>query len=359
MVFIALIAYHILGRKLPLRYGMMLQESLAGVPLGKAKELVKTVFLFTFLFEFIGAVILSLYWMREFSVSRAIYLGIFHSVSAFCTAGFGLFPDSFISYQGNLLVNLIISILCVAGGIGFFVLHDIYSLFVKTITHIRPRRLSIHSKLVLVLSISLVVIGVGVIFISERGLSSLPLGRRVLISAFQAISASTTTGFNTIDIGAMTNTSLFIMIVLMFIGASPGGTGGIKTTTFGVMLLFSWALLKGKRDVNIFNRRIPTGIVNKAFVLSLMAILLITLDLVILTTTEKASFLKILFEIVSAFGTVGLSTGITSSLSTIGKIIISITMLVGRVGPLAIGFSLIGRPKWAAFRYTEEEVFVG
>jgi len=125
------------------------------------------------------------------------------------------------------------------------------------------------------------------------------------------------------------------------------------------MLLFSWALLKGKRDVNIFNKRIPSGIVNKAFVLSLMAILLVTLDLVILTTTEKTSFLKILFEIVSAFGTVGLSTGITSSLSTIGKIIISITMLVGRVGPLAIGFSLIGRPKWAAFRYTEEEVFVG
>jgi len=125
------------------------------------------------------------------------------------------------------------------------------------------------------------------------------------------------------------------------------------------MLLFSWALLKGKRDVNIFNKRIPSGIVNKAFVLSLMAILLVTLDLVILTTTEKTSFLKILFEIVSAFGTVGLSTGITWSLSTIGKIIISITMLVGRVGPLAIGFSLIGRPKWAAFRYAEEEVFVG
>lgn len=225
---------------------MMLQESLAGVPLGKAKELVKAVFLFTFLFEFIGAVILSLYWMREFSVSRSIYLGIFHSVSAFCTAGFGLFSDSFISYQGNLLVNLIISILCVAGGIGFFVLYDIHNLFVKTITHIQPRRLSIHSKLALVLSISLILIGAGVIFISERGLSSLPLGHRVLISAFQSISASTTTGFNTIDIGAMTNTSLFIMIVLMFIGASPGGTGGDKNNHLWSNVTIFLGIIEGK-----------------------------------------------------------------------------------------------------------------
>ncbi len=225
MTFIVSIAY-VLGKKLSLSSKMTLRESLTGLYSGDIKKFVKLVILFTFLFEFVGAVILSLYWMREFPISQSIYLGIFHSVSAFCTAGFGLFSDSFSSYQGSLVINMIISILCIGGGIGFFVLLDIYTLFRKTITHIRPRRLSIHSKLVLVLSISLIVIGTGVIFISESGLSSLPLGHRVLSSAFQSITASTTTGFNTIDIGAMTSTSLFTIIVLMFIGASPGGTGG-------------------------------------------------------------------------------------------------------------------------------------
>ncbi len=135
--------------------------------------------------------------------------------------------------------------------------------------------------------------------------------------------------------------------------------GGIKTTTFGVMLIFLLASLKGREDTNIFNRRISYETVNRAFAIGLMAILLVILDTVILTATEKASFLKILFEVGSAFGTVGLSTGITPSLSIVGKIVISITMLIGRLGPLAIGFSLIGRPKPVAFRYLEGEVFVG
>lgn len=226
MTFIVLMAY-VLGKKLSLRGRMTIQESLAGISLGSIKKFVKAVILFTFFFEFVGAVILSLYFMREFSVSRSIYLGIFHSVSAFCTAGFGLFSDSFISYQGSIVINLIISIVCIAGGIGFFVLSDIHTLFSKTINRVRPRRLSVHSKLALVLSIALMVIGTAVIFISETALSSSSSGHRLLNSVFQSISASTTTGFNTVDIGAMSATSLFAIIFLMFIGASPGGTGGV------------------------------------------------------------------------------------------------------------------------------------
>lgn len=359
VTFIVLVA-HVIGKKLSLRTGITLQKSLAVVSLGDMKKIVKLVIVFTFISEFVGAAILSLYWMREFSAPRSIYLGIFHSVSAFCTAGFGLFHDSFSSYQGSVVINIIISIVCIAGGIGFFVLYDIHILSGRIIRRMRPRRLSTHSKLASTLSITLMLIGVGVIFISEGKLLSPPLGYRLLSSAFQSISASTTTGFNTIDIGAMSSTSLFTVMVLMFIGASSGGTGGgIKTTTFGLMLLFLSALLRGREDINVFKRRISPETVNKAFAIGLMAILLVILDTLILTATEKASFLKILFEVVSALGTVGLSTGITSSLSILGKVIISITMLIGRVGPLAIGFSLFGKPKPLVCRYAEGEVFVG
>lgn len=359
MVFIVLMAY-IFGKRVSLETEKTLQESLAGPPLGVIKKFVKAVILYTFLIEFIGAVILSLYWMREFPLSRSIYLGIFYSVSAFCTAGFGLFSDSFVSYQDSVVINTIIPCLCFAGGIGFFVLYDIHTFLGKTINHIQPRRLSIHSKLALMLSITLIVIGIAITFISESRPSSLPLKHRLLGSTFQSITASTTTGFNTIDIGAMSSTSLFTMIVLMFIGASPGGTGGgIKTTTFGLMLLILSAQLRRREDVNLFDRRISYETINKAFAIGAMAILLVILDTVILTFTEKASFLEILFEVVSAFGTVGLSTGITPNLSTVGKIIIIITMLTGRLGPLTIGFSLFGKPKRVDFRFAEGEVFVG
>jgi trk system potassium uptake protein TrkH len=205
MVFIVFIAF-LFGKKLSLRAGMLLEDSLAGVSLGNIKKIINAVIWFTFLFEFGGAAIMSLFWMREFSASRSIYLGIFHSVSAFCTAGFGLFSDSFCAYQKNILVYLTLDIVCIAGGIGFFVLYDLHTLVKKAIHQTRPRRLSLHSKLALTVSILVMAMGTAVIFVSERG--NLPMGDRLLASTFQSISASTTTGFNSIDIGAMSNTSL-------------------------------------------------------------------------------------------------------------------------------------------------------
>jgi len=284
---------------------------------------------------------------------------LFHSVSAFCTAGFGLFADSFMSEYNNPGVNIVLAIMSIAGAIGFFVMKDVYSYLRLAIRKDNSRRLTVHSKLALTLSIMLMLFGSILILIFEKE-SNLPAGDRIMTSIFQSISASTTTGFNTVDIGALASTSLFIMIILMFIGASPGGTGGgIKTTTFGAIILFIYALLRGKEEAHIFGRQISRETIDKALAIGVIAVSLVTLDMAVLISTERATFLNILFEVISAIGTVGLSTGITSSLTTVGKLVIIITMLIGRVGILAVGFSLFGRPEPDHFRWAEEELYIG
>jgi trk system potassium uptake protein TrkH len=181
-----------------------------------------------------------------------------------------------------------------------------------------------------------------------------------MTAAFQAISASTTTGFNTIDIAALGAPALFMLMVLMFIGASPNSTGGgIKTTTLGVMLAGLWALLKGHEDIAIFRRRIPHKVLHSAFSLTLAAGLWVTTVIGIMLLIEPATFLEVAFEVVSAFGNVGLSMGITTRLSTVSRLLLSATMFFGRLGPLAIGFSLIGRRESPPHHYAEEEVYVG
>lgn len=359
MIFIALMVLRI-GGKLSLSNRILLRESLSRPTSFDMVKFAEVVIIFTFFFEFIGALALSLYWMDYFPAAQAIYTGMFHSISGFCTAGFSLFSDSFSSYRASIALNLIVTIICIAGGIGFFVLYDVFDLFNKTLRRKGPRRLSIHTKFVLMLSLILMAAGTLIIFISERAFQASSFGEGLLNAGFQSISASTTTGFNTINIGAMSPASLFTIIMLMFIGASPGGTGGgIKTTSFGIMVLFLFSGLNGKEDVNIYKRRIPPKTINKAFSLAFIALLWVILATLILTATEKQSFLNILFEMVSAFGTTGLSTGITPALTSVGKIITCITMLIGRVGPLAIGFSLVARPKPVDFKYAEADILVG
>lgn len=359
MAFFVMMAY-ILGRKPSLISGITLQESFVGLSLGDIKNYLKRVFYYTVFFEILGAIVLGIYWMRDFSLPRSLYLGLYYSVSAFCTAGFGLFPDSLSAYQGSLVVNLVINILCIAGGMGFFVLYDFQGLLGKKAGGVRPRGLTIHTRLALRTSILLMTFGAFAVFLSELLAGNVVSYNLVASSIFQSISASTTTGFNTQDIGSMSASSLSIIVILMFIGASPGGSGGgIKTTTFAIAVLFSFALLNGREDVNVFKRRIPGEIVARALVIGFIAVMLVAVDVLVLTLSENASFLEILFEIVSAFGTVGLSTGLTSDLSTLGKIVISVNMLIGRLGPLAIGFSIIGRPRAVGFRYGEGKVYVG
>jgi trk system potassium uptake protein TrkH len=360
MAFIAFTGLMI-GRKLAVRTGHTLQESIAGLQPGELSSFIRSMFLYTFLLEAAGALVLGLYWTPEFGAPRAFYLGVFHAVSAFCTAGFSLFSDSFIAYRDVPLVNITIAALTIPAALGFFVLRDVRTYLVAASRGVWPRRVSLHTKLALTVSAVLLVFGMATVLVAEAdAFAGQSVWQKTAAASFQALSAATTTGFNSVDIGAMTGTTLFAIVVLMFVGASPGGTaGGIKTTTLGTVFCTVAALLRGNADAVAFGRRIPEDTVHRALTVGLLATVLITVDTLVLSATEKAPFLEVLFEVVSALGTVGLSAGMTAALSTPGKLILSATMLIGRLGPLAIGFALLARPSPPRFRYAEEKIFIG
>lgn len=347
-------------RKLMVTSRVVASESLAGAHAGYASNYFIKVIFFTFTFELIGAIILFFFWRQYFGPLKALYLGIFHSVSAFCTAGFGLFSDSLMSYKNSSIVNITIIAISLAGAIGFYVLNEIYMVAKKIIKRERYRRLSIHSKLAIIMTIVILIIGTAVIFISEKWGLQTTFKERLTDSIFQTVSASTTDGFNTINIGTMSSTSLFMIILLMFIGASPGSTGGgIKTTTLGVFFLTIWSNLRRKKDTNFWNRSISKDITEKSFMIFILFIVVAVIDLLILTATENAGFLQIFFESISALGNTGLSTGITANLTNVAKILLSITMFIGRVGPLTIGLALVSNTTPPNIRYPAEEVYVG
>ncbi len=319
---------------------------------------VKLTLIYTIIIELIGIVGYFIVLINNFSFTEALYSSLFHSVSAFCTAGFGLYRDSLSSYSKSLVVNFNTFFLVITGAIGFFVLYDLLNYINQRIKKNNFARLTLHSKLVLSFTFSLFLFGTLIILTAEQTKFSENIFQNILNAFFQSISASTTVGFNTIDITIMSDASLFVMIILMFIGASPGSTGGgIKTTPFASSILSSIASLKGKNVVSIFNRTINRFSIDKSnaqIFVALTSTLVITL---ILTITENFSFIKILFEATSAFGTVGLSAGITSSLSTVGKLLIIVLMIIGRVGPIAIGLFFVNRNGNNNYGFPEEEIF--
>jgi len=360
MTFVVFLTY-VLGVQLPLTTQLVAKESLAGSGLKMLEKFFLVVVAFTFIFETIGAVILTLFWSKEFPLARAVYLGVFHSVSAFCTAGFSVLPDNLAGYRDSVVVNLTIIVVSITGGIGFFVLYDLFRFMTKLIKREYPRRLSVHCKVVLLTTAAVMLIGTIVVLAAEKWPANIRLPDRLMISAFQSVSASTTDGFNTINIGAMAPMSLTFLIFLMFVGASPGGTGGgIKTSTFGLIICFLWSQLKGRESqINIFKREIPAGSVYKAFGILCWFGIIVLVDMIILSATEKASYLQILFEVVSALGNTGLSTGITAALTDRGKAFLIITMFIGRIGPLMAGYFLLGRQKRVLYEYAAEDVLVG
>ncbi|PEO26459.1 Ktr system potassium transporter B [Bacillus toyonensis] len=353
-----ILMFLILGKKIGLRKRLLLQESINSSSLQGIIKLVQRIIVITLATELLGALVLAIRWSYEMPWQKAIYYGIFHSISAFNNAGFGLEPDSLSKWVGDPIVNIMITVLFMTGGIGFTVILDIFEK--KNL-----RKLSLHTKLVLggtifLNTISLFVI-LGLEYHNPSTLGSLPLGDKLWAAYFQG-TVPRTAGFNTIDIGQMTISSQVYIIGLMFIGASPGSTGGgIKVTTAILLLLSLWAVLKNKEDINVFKKRIPQGQVNRALSIATAAILFIFIIFFLLTITEKGAELsKILFETVSAFGTVGLSAGFTGDLTPTGRILITLMMFIGRLGPLTMAFALaMSGNKNSKVRYAEEKILIG
>ncbi len=330
-------------------------------------SLLRDVLLFTLFMEGMGAVLIFLRLLPGLPFPKALYAAIFHSVSAFCNAGFSLFTDSFITYRGDWFMNLILMCLIICGGIGFLVLSEL-----KRQGHFKRRmwsRLSLHSKIVISTTGALIISGAFLILFMEwhNTLSALSLQDRFLASFFQSVTARTA-GFNTLAVGGMANETLFVLILLMFVGASPGSCGGgIKTTTFASLVILGISRLRGREHPELFHRTISEGSVSRAIGIVMISTLVVIMGTMALLMTElgqiphaasRGKFLELLFEVVSAFGTVGLSTGITQGLTTAGKLIITCIMFVGRLGPLVIAIAVTRRVT-VRYHYAEESIMIG
>lgn len=348
----------VLKRKISLRDRLILQEAMNQGSMEGIVRLIRRVLIYSLVIEGSAAILLALRWAFDMPLGRAIYFGIFHAVSMFNNAGFDIFGDyrSLTGYVYDPLVNIVVMFLIVSGGIGFIVMSDLVEFRNK-------RRLSLHSKVVLFTTTALILIGALVIFIFEftntRTLGSLNFGGKILSAFFQSVSPRTA-GANTVDIAGLRQATQFFIVILMFIGASPGSTGGgIKTTTFMIIIGAVVAMLRGREDIVLFRYRLAQERILKALTITLLALLLVVSVSMVLSTTEDSNFLMILFETTSAFATVGLSMGLTPELSAIGKVIICLTMFAGRLGPLTLAYALGPKQGKPLYKYPEGKIIIG
>jgi trk system potassium uptake protein TrkH len=352
-----------LGRQLSLHERLTLQEALSVQTMEGLARFVLNVLKLTLLFELTGAAILTARWAGEHGIWQAAYYGLFHAISAFNNAGFALFSDSLLRYRGDWIVNLVVTTLVICGGLGFVVLTEI--------GRVRQyRRLSTHTRLVITLTAALVLVTTALLWFIERDnprtLRSLGTGEALLASYFQAVTPRTA-GFNTIDIGAMQHASLFLLIVLMFVGAAPGGTaGGVKISTFSITVAVIWAMVRGAPEPTLLRRRIPQLLVARAFSICLIGFLALNVVAGLLLVTEGRELLPTLFETTSAFGTVGLSMGeagapvsLVGHFSGVGKVLVIVMMFMGRIGPLTLAVALARRREAARVRHPEGKFLIG
>lgn len=329
-----------------------------------AKNIIRNILIMTITLELIGTVLL---WLRFNSTlpitanEGPLFTALFHAISAFCNAGFSLFPDSLVRYAKDPYVLTVIMVLIIAGGLGFLVFDDIGKVLKQ-----KRKRLSVHTKLVLVTSLLLILLAALVFFLIEdqRAFVQFSLRDKIVNALFQAVTPRTA-GFNAIDQETLTPTSIFLTMILMFIGGSPASiAGGIKTTTFAIVFLTIIKEIDWKGRIRIQDRMIPSTTVSKATIFMGKAMGLLVISTFLLTMTEvndrhaALPFLRITFESFSAFGTVGLSVGLTSVLSTAGKIVVMCTMFAGRVGLISLSIPLF-RDREYQVDYPEEEVLIG
>lgn len=349
-----------LGKRITLRERLVMQEALNQFNLEGLVRLTKNVIGVTFIIEGIGALLLSTRFIPLYGFKKGLYYSIFHAISAFCNAGFDLIGNyrSLTGFVDDVVINMTVMGLIILGGLGFSVILDIWH-------HRRFKKLSLHSKLAVFMTVMLILIGTAFFFIVEYNnpytLADKPLPIKILASLFQSVTPRTA-GFNTIDQANLKDASKFMTILLMFIGASPASTGGgIKTVTASVIFFLTVSVVRGRDDIQVYGKRISHSIAHRAITITLISLMLLIGVSMVLSLIEPQPFIDILFETSSALGTVGLASFDNGSMSTISKIFVMLTMFAGRVGPLTLTLALAKRQNQSdnSIRYPEGKVMVG
>ncbi|MEA5026699.1 MAG: TrkH family potassium uptake protein [Erysipelotrichaceae bacterium] len=352
------------GKRISLKERMTMAESLGESQLQGVLKLALNILKVTFLVEFLGALLLAIRFIPTYGTATGIWYSVFHSISAFCNAGFDLIGRymSFTGYVSDPLLSLTIMALIIIGGLGFGVVME---LFRKK----NLRNLRVHSKIILTMTVVLILGGTVLFLLFEYSnpltLGKLPFWDKVLAASFQSVTTRTA-GFNSIDQLAMHDSSKLLSVMLMFIGGSPAGTaGGIKTSTIAVLFLITKALIKNRSDVEAYGKRLGNSILRKALAIFLIGLTALIVAVIIISINEQntlvgqSGFLNQLFEAVSAIGTVGLSTGITGNASDLTLIVLCILMFMGRVGLLTIAFAFGSKSEESYLKYPEEDILVG
>ena len=358
------ILFAMMGRGFSFKAHEIAQSSFIHSPRRDFPLIVKRVLLYTFIIEGVGIIFLFTRFIFDFPIEQAFYHAAYNAVSAFNNCGYSLFPNNMMNYQNDILVNITIMGLIILGGIGFIVQQEVIAKFRG-----KEKRLSLHSKIVLITTAALILAGAGCFYFLEINnvLSGASIKTAILTSFFQSVTPRTA-GFHTVNIGMLTNSTILVIMVLMFIGASPGSTGGgVKTTSFSLLLLLIINRIKGNENVNVANRTVPRELIVKtiyivftsaAIVGIIITVLLLSAGSNMAPLASRHQFVEYAFETISAFGNVGLSMGVTSKLNDIQKYVIIIMMFIGRVGPLTMAFVWYSARR-KGLTYAEESVMVG
>lgn len=359
---------YLLHRRVSIRNRDVIDSTIVNEPVPNIAAFLYRIIIIVFIIEGIGVIFFTLRWLEYYSFPKALYYSVFHSISAFCNAGFSLYTDSFEGFRTDPWLNIILMSLIILGGLGFIVLLDIKKLF--SLRHKEKKVISFHTKVVLTVTLFLIISGTIMLYFIEREYSfkSIDTFPALLTSLFQSVTARTA-GFNTISMNTLTNSSCLILMFLMFVGAAPGSCGGgVKVTTFGILIALFFSKFKGREYAHIYQRTISKETVSKVIAIVFSSVLIIGIIFFLLLLTEqqvqgteheRGNFIEILFEAFSAFGTVGLSMGITSQLSKMGRILIILLMFIGRLGPLTLAVALSQKHRRVKFRYAEGEIKIG
>lgn len=354
---VSIIVFLLIGKKMTFETRELLKEERNSNSNGGITNFIKYLLLTVFFIEILGALILAYGFSKYLPLEKSFFYGLFHSISAFCNAGFSLFTDSLESFKYDKIISLTISFLIVLGGIGFVTINSLFIIKKKKL-----KNLSLTSKFALLITFFLLTLGTVLFLIFEYNnpstLKNMNFLDKLLNSFFQSVTLRTA-GFNTVPLENIRSATVFISYIFMFIGASPGSTGGgIKTTTFGILIFYALGVLKRKEYVEVFKRRIDWELINKALAIVVISVFYIITIITIILSIESFSIDKVIYEVISAFSTTGLSMGITSSLGAISKVLIIVTMFIGRLGPMTVALAFTNNKK-SLVKYPKEDILIG